>query len=181
MRQLNTLQRFSSGSYSSQNQKGAVLIVSLVLLLVMTLIGVASIDSSQLQSQMARNSLFSQNLHQASLNEIQAQREALKGTDYLEEVTTSQVDILTAGHPGITKDSKGIVLTDSSSITHDPDDNYTQSGAVAFIGNTAPPSGYSLGLYIGKSYEVYAATVVAGTSSESDQTQGLTRVAPENN
>jgi Tfp pilus assembly protein PilX len=47
---------------SYKRSEGAVLLVSLVLLTVMTMIGVAAIDSQTLQSQMARNSLFAQNL-----------------------------------------------------------------------------------------------------------------------
>ena len=70
-------------------QQGAVLMVSLILLLVMTLLGIAAIDLSQLQSQMARNSLLSQYLHQIAYSEIQAQVKALADPDYLDSVTTS--------------------------------------------------------------------------------------------
>jgi type IV pilus assembly protein PilX len=159
-----------------QSQQGAVLIVSLVLLLVMTIIGVAAIDSTQLQSQMARNSLFAQNLHQASLSEIQVQDTKLKGTAYVEQITISTTDILATDYKCIT--SNGVGVTYNTGTSASAGIKYDQSGAVTFIGNAPPPSGYSLGTYIGKRYEICAISEVPGTSAKSEQTQGLTRVAP---
>ena len=72
----------------------------------------------------------------------------------------------------------GLILTDALSATHNANDDYTQSGAIAFIGNTAPPSGYSLGSYIGKNYEIYIVAESTRTQSTSKQTQGLSRIAP---
>lgn len=159
-------------------QQGAVLMVSLILLLVMTLLGIAAIDLSQLQSQMARNSLLSQYLHQIAYSEIQAQVKALADPDYLDSVTTSTTTLEKLQHQGLSKDGVGLILTDALSATHNANDDYTQSGAIAFIGNTAPPSGYSLGSYVGKNYEIYIVAESTRTQSTSKQTQGLSRIAP---
>lgn len=162
------MQRRSS---SYQKSQGAVLLVSLVLLTAMTIIGVAAIDSSSLQSQMARNSLYAQNLYQKSLSEIEAQYEKLKGSDYLTSVLTAVTTVGPDNDPGLT-------IGDYSAETHDPNDAYTQAVTVSFTGNGPPPSGYSVGIFIGKNFEVNSVSTVAGTGSESDQTQGLNYPAP---
>jgi Tfp pilus assembly protein PilX len=156
---------------SYRHSQGAVLLVSLVLLTAMTIIGVASIDSATLQSQMARNSLYAQNLYQKSLSEIEGQYEKLKGSDYLESILTSVTTVGPDNDPGIT-------IGDSGAATHDAYDAYTQSVTVSYTGNGPPPSGYSVGIFIGKNFEVNSVSTVAGTGSESDQTQGLNYPAP---
>lgn len=162
------IQRRSASHHKSQ---GAVLLVSLVLLTAMTIIGVASIDSATLQSQMARNSLYAQNLYQKSLSEIEAQYEKLKGSDYLTSILTAVTTIGPDNDPGIS-------ITDANVETHDVNDAYTQSVSVAFTGNGPPPSGYSVGIFIGKNFEVNSVSTVTGTGSTSDQTQGLNYPAP---
>ncbi|MDG1773495.1 MAG: hypothetical protein P8H32_08695 [Oceanicoccus sp.] len=167
----------------NQFQQGAVLIVSLILLLVMTLLAIVAMDTSQLQSQMAHNSLLSQHLHQIAFSEIQAQAKALENSDYLEKITTATRNITVLNYEGLSKDGVGVTLTDTQTLTHNADDAYTLSGAVVFTGNTAPPSGYSLALYVGKSYEIYTVAQYSNKQSDSKQsgskqTQGLNRIAP---
>ena len=163
--------------HSRYHQQGAVLMVSLILLLVMTLLGIAAIDSSQLQAQMARNSLLSQRLHQIAFSEIQAQTTALENLDYVHSVTTSTTAPEALQYQGLSSNSMGLTLVDTLSATHDSS-LYTLSAAIAFIGNTAPPSGYSLNLYVGKNYEIYTVAKSTTTQSASRQTQGLNRIAP---
>ena len=155
---------------SYKKSQGAILVVSLILLLVMTLVGISAIDTSSLQSQMARNSLFAQSLYQASRSEIEAQYEKLKGLPYLESVMISNT-AESDGNPTIT-------MADSQVETYNANDPYQQTAAVTFTGDSTPPSGYSLGLFVGKNFEVDALSQVAGTGSKSDQTQGLNYPAP---
>jgi type IV pilus assembly protein PilX len=162
---------------SYRHSQGVILLVSLILLLAMTLIGVAAIDSSSLQSQMSRNSLFARNLYQASLSEIQAQHREMDDLDYLESIHGSATEIPDT-ITGITTTGPGLQIADVGILTRSATDPFDQSANVVFSGTSSPPSGYSLGLYIGMSYEVNAISEVAGTSSQSDQTQGLKRVAP---
>jgi len=137
----------------------------------MTLIGVAAIDTSALQSQMSRNSLYARNLYQKSLSEIEAQYEKMKGSQYLSKVITAS--------PLPSKDNEpGLEIVDSAVETYSAGDPYSQSVVVSFSGNGPPPSGYSLGLFIGKYFEVDSISEVTGTGSQSDQTQGLNYPAP---
>jgi hypothetical protein len=137
----------------------------------MTIIGVASIDSATLQSQMARNSLYAQNLYQKSLSEIEAQYEKLKGLDYMNSVSNAVTTVGPDNNPGLT-------LNDYAAETYDANDAYTQSVTVSYTGEGPPPTGYSFGIYIGRNYEVNSASTVVGTGSESDQTQGLIYPVP---
>lgn len=157
-----------------RKSQGAVLMVSLILLLVMTLIGVAAIDTSVLQSQMTRNSLYARNLYQKSLSEIEAQYEKMKGSQYLSNVLTAS--------PLPSKDNDpGLELADTAVETYSANDPYSQSVVISFSGNGPPPSGYSLGLFIGKHFEIDSRSTVTGTGSKSDQTQGLNYPAPATN
>ncbi|ARN72842.1 PilX N-terminal domain-containing pilus assembly protein [Oceanicoccus sagamiensis] len=157
-----------------KNHQGAVLIVSLILLLLMTLLGITAMDSSQLQSQMARNSLQSQTLYQYAFSEIQQQFKALENPDRLKAVTHSNKVILVSAYTGLSIDGVGITITGHEK------DNYTLSGAINFIGITAAPPGYSLDLYNTLNYEINIVAAQNHSHSKSDQTQGVSRVIPVN-
>ncbi|WP_101759670.1 PilX N-terminal domain-containing pilus assembly protein [Oceanicoccus sp. KOV_DT_Chl] len=124
-------------THSYTHSQGAILIVSLILLLVMTLIGVASIDSSQLQSQMASNSLHQQNQYQRSLNEIRAQQLDLNRPARLSTVTASTTTFNAT--KGITTKSVGISIADNEMLTGDSTDAYDQYAFIVFSGDSVPP------------------------------------------
>lgn len=63
-----------------RKQSGATLIVVMVILLVMTLLGLASTADSRLQLIMARNSQFQTAAHTAALSEINAQIDDINRT-----------------------------------------------------------------------------------------------------
>ncbi|MFA7552719.1 MAG: PilX N-terminal domain-containing pilus assembly protein [Spongiibacteraceae bacterium] len=161
---------------SYHHAQGAVLIVSLILLLAMTLIGVAAIDSSSLQSQMATNNQRARSLYQATLSEIQAQYRKLAGLDYLNSVKNSATSISDT-LPGVSIGGPGLILTGDDIITARP--TLTQEAYIVFTGeNNAPLSGYSLNDFGVYSYEINAISEVTGTNTQSDQTQGLQRPVP---
>ncbi len=162
-----------------RHSKGAVLIVSLILLLAMTLIGVAAIDSSSIQALMAANSQQSRNLYQASLSEIQAQYRKMDSLVYLTQLKNSSTTITRDTHRGISFTGPGISLMDSDFITGSDEDAYTQSGFVTFAGNNdAALKGFSLNDYQVFHYEINTISTVTGSHSMSNQTQGLGRIAP---
>lgn len=172
-------------THSYHRSQGVILLVSLILLLAMTLIGVSAIDSGSLQSQMSRNSLNARNLYQKSLSEIQAQHERLNRDSGVElgRINNSTTVFVPNAVEGITNTTAndplhGVAIAETDLITASAADNYDQSALIVFAGNSPPPSGYSLGIYIGKSYEVNTIATVSGTSSTSNQTQGMKRVAP---
>ena len=64
---------------SPRRQSGVTLIVVMVILLVVTLLGLASTSDSRLQLAMARNSQFQTAAHTAALSEINAQIDDING------------------------------------------------------------------------------------------------------
>lgn len=153
-----------------KNSRGAILLVSLLLLLVMTLIGIGAIDNSLLQGNMARNSFESRSLYQRALSEIEAQYQKMQALPYLEKA--EEMTSVIGG------DISGMNIVDSQTQTYDPSDSITQNAELKHLGNGPPPSGFSVELYIGKNYEIDSTAEIAGTGSLSSQTQGLTYPAP---
>lgn len=137
----------------------------------MTIIGVAAIDTSALQSQMTRNSLYARNLYQKSLSEIEAQFKKTNDLEFMTEIMTGE-DIASLDNDA------GIEVLESDLETYDPNDPYSQSLTFTYVGEGPPLSGYSLGLYVGRNFEIDSISIVDGTGSESDQTQGLNYPAP---
>jgi hypothetical protein len=73
----------------------------------------------------------------------------------------------------------GIKIEDAQTETYKNDDAYTQTVTIAYIGDGPPPTGYSIGIFEGKNFEVSSIAEVADTGSKSDQTQGLNYPAPK--
>lgn len=69
-RHMNTNRPVTKSSPTKMKQRGAVLIISLLVLLVLTLIGVSSLDSSILEEKMASNSQISTTAFQSAESAI---------------------------------------------------------------------------------------------------------------
>lgn len=67
---MNTLRRSSPANH--QSQRGAALVIGLILLLVLTLLAVSGMNTATLELQMAGNNQFSQNAFQAAETGIEA-------------------------------------------------------------------------------------------------------------
>ena len=131
----------------ARRQKGAALVVGLILLMVLTLLAVTGMNTATLELQMAGNAQYSENAFQASEMGIeQALRDAkVKG------VNTSNVDPeKTVDMPGSTIDKYKILTT------------HTWENGVTAV----PAGGFSIGF--GKGYSAYHFDVSStGTSSRS--------------
>lgn len=159
-----------------KNQNGAILIVAIVLLLAMTLLSVSAVDGLSLQSQMARNSIESQTLYQISLSDIQHQFNRLRDPRFREHVRASSA---ITDNPSASQQQSGIRLTERDMQPLQRSIQYDRSGKIVLMqGDTAPLSGYSLNGFPVHHYEIHIVTRLPGTSSESNQTQGVAHVAP---
>lgn len=73
-------------------QRGAALVIGLILLMVLTLLAVSSMNTSSLELQMAGNTQFSQNAFQAAETGIeQAMRSGVYNTNVVNTVATTPV------------------------------------------------------------------------------------------
>lgn len=145
----------------ARHQEGATLIVSLILLLVLTIVGISTIESVNLQSLMARNSQFQVESYQVALSEIEAQLEAL-------EVDLGPLtDAVTEGTETRTGDD----------IVMQPD-HFDQTVIYTYAGEGLPPPGYSVDIYVGRLFELNSRAQMDNTGIFSDQTQGLNYAGP---
>jgi len=124
--------------------------------------GVSSIESVNLQTNMARNSQFNIHAYQVALSEINAQLAALN-TDM-----SSLNQAVINGSEAQTGDA----------LQMQPD-NFTQTVAFSYIGTGLPPTGYSVDTYIGRRFELDSRAQVSSTGIASDQTQGLNYAGPK--
>ena len=145
-------------------QRGAVLVVSLLLLLILTLIGVASMETVVMQSQMSRNSQFSHEAFQIALSEIEGQLDSYQiditplistVNSATDTTTLAAADFTMAGEIG----------------------NFAQSGQLTHVGEGVA-SGTSWGCCVAYKFELNSTANLAGTGSRSDQTQGFEYTAP---
>jgi|GEM_PF-2960505 len=67
----------NSGTKTIKNQRGATLIVVLVILIVMTFLGLGAMSDTNLQLAMVRNSQFQTGVYTAALTEINAQLDVI--------------------------------------------------------------------------------------------------------
>lgn len=163
-----------------QRQNGAVLFVSLMLLIVMSIIGVTAISGTSMEERMAHN-------YQHTALSFQATESAIQS-------------IINAGDPGgagefenpfydvdedplVSSMNAGInVVTPTITVDMDPDDHLGSASlitdsVVIFRGATNCP-GASYGALVCVNFTVEVEGKIAATSTEVGHTQGITRPAP---
>jgi type II secretory pathway component PulK len=162
-------------------QQGATLLVALILLLVMTLVGIGAGDTAIMQMQMSRNSQFEQEAYQIALSEIQSQFVGF--TEDLAPLTTAMNNYADADNgDDITEDgvepltgSELLMAAEAAAI------NAEQEAALVFVGDGAPPSGFTIGSFVGKRFDLNSDATIGGTSIGSSQTLGMNFAAPKGN
>jgi type IV pilus assembly PilX-like protein len=157
-------------------QQGATLLVALVLLLVMTMIGVGAGDTATMQLQMSRNSQFEQEAYQLALSEVGAQyvsygedldplTTALSATAGVGDVTVDGVEPLTG--------AELLMAAEATAL------NAVQTGELVYSGDGTPPSGFTIGSFVGKRFDLNTQATIASSSIGSSQTLGINFAAPK--
>ena len=147
---------------SISQQRGATLMVSLVLLLVLTVIGISAVHNTSLQSRMSLNSQFQVQAHQVALSEINAQ------------IVDLEQDL------GVLDDTllNGLQERTGDDVFMQPD-KYEQTVSFEYQGEGLPPVGYSVDAYVGRLYELNSRAQLDNTGIFSDQTQGFNYAGPK--
>ena len=186
-------------------QSGATLIVVMVILLVMTLLGLASTADSRLQLIMARNSQFQTAAHTAALSEINAQiddinrttgdvddiiRNLLNATPSINtntNITSRQLRSGIDSDNAITRFLRGLLGSTASGTTPRPilgsdKDHYDSSLIIREpdINVRLPVSGMSLGEsgIKWRRMEFESMAQLNNTDFKSEQVQGFRYLAP---
>ena len=159
-------------------QSGATLLVSLVMLMVLTIIGVSSIEDLSLQNNMTRNSQLKMQAFNTSLSESEAQipqlfnsiatlQAAMNATDSTEPVAAASLVMPSAANPF----QQTVTVIHIPVATDAADTTGFDQGAVV-------AGGYSLDAITKESFELNSISELVSSGSKSDQLQGLRYTAP---
>jgi hypothetical protein len=168
----------TSLSSSRYRQQGAVLIVSLLMLIVLTIIGISALTNSGMETRMAHNFQHSQIVFQAaetSIDKVLVAGTSVDNPFYVE-----------ANDPMVTSMSKGIDDTTTavtySSTELDPADHLgeasissTNTVVYKAVGNCP---GTSFGELVCHKFEVISAANIVATGARATHTLGFARAAP---
>jgi type IV pilus assembly protein PilX len=135
---------------NARRQRGAALVVGMILLMVLTLLAISGMNTATLELQMAGNAQYSENAFQAAETGVE---EALRDAR-VNGVNTANVDPeVEAAVPGSTTDDYKI------RTLHDPDNGVTK----------VPSGGFSMG--VGKGFSAYHFDITSTGTSSRDATQ----------
>ena len=162
-------------------QSGATLLVSLIMLLILTIIGVSSIEDMSLQSNMTRNSQFKMQAFNTSLSESEAQipllfnqiailQSAMNASDSTQRIADADLVMVTADKSINPFDQTVDVIHIPTEVASGDDTNFTQATAVS--------GGYSMGSITKENFELNSISTLPSSGSKSDQLQGLRYTAP---
>lgn len=159
---------------------GAVLVVALVLLLMMTLLGVSSIDTLSLHTQMVRNSNTQQILHQQVSNELQSQFQHLADQQFRRRILASATD--TTNHSSRSsgsEDASGALALDDSDFFSAVTDAHTMNGSITYRHQSnGRLSGYSLGRFSITHYNITVTAASTNNAQRSSQSLGVAHITP---
>lgn len=146
----------------SRHQRGAVLLVSMIMLLVLTLIGVSAMSTATIEEKMAANAQQKAITFQAAESAID---DTIDDTALLSTAISSASPVSSSVSLGFT----GVTATSMTELL-----------------GQAPAPGYSLGSgsqtqFVAYSFEVVGTGTLIGTSLTTDAEQGIIRIAPGGN
>ena len=154
-------------NHSARNQGGATLVVCLVILTILTFLGVNSMTDSGLQSAMVRNNQLSLMAYNTALSEINAQVDNMN----LNAQTDVLLDALTDADGLREFEFEEILL---STIDHP----FTQGLTIEYLYEGASWTGNEVGTFRELFFEIESDAALEGTSTRSDQVQGISYIAP---
>jgi len=149
-----------------KSQNGAVLIVSLVMLTILTIIAIGTISDTNLQSNMARNNQISLNAFNLALSELKAQFQSSKDNGQIDGMNYQQKlsDIYQTETPH--------EILPADMLMASPDNKFTQTGSISFIREGICGGGNEIG-NSALIYEVNSTSRLDNTGINSDQSFGI--------
>lgn len=158
------MKRFQLTQPVSQ-QRGAALIVCLILLLILTITGTAAIEDLSLQTNMARNSQFHMQAFHTAASEINGQLIKLGSNEApLTSAMTSATGVLQ--------------LTGSEIVMSATDTPFEQEVAVRYEGYAGSAPGCRLDVCAGYHFEMDSTAKLENSGTRSEQVQGLLFTGP---
>ena len=151
----------------SRHTQGAALIICLIILLVASFIATRGATTADLQISMARVEQYGLYVFDLARSELKAQFKTIEGDQ------TEIVVVL------------NLPEDQAKDVSHlhemQPGAAYDQEIYYTYRGERTVPPGFSVDKYTGHHFTVRSVANVSQTTTQSDQTLGLTYLAPENN
>jgi hypothetical protein len=147
-------------------QRGAVLIVSLVMLTILTIIAVGTITDTNMQSNMARNSQISLRAFNVALSELKAQFQASRDNEQINDVAYQQL------LSNIYQTNTDHVVEPADLQMNTADNPFTQGVTISFIREGVCGGGNEIG---GSAliFEINSTSSLDNTGINSDQSFGV--------
>lgn len=149
-----------------KSEKGAVLIVSLVMLTILTIIAVGTMTDTNLQTNMARNSQISLRAFNVALSELKAQFQASRDNDQIEGMSYQQM----LSNIYQTETDHQVLPADFQ--MSGADNPFRQTVTISFLREGICGGGNEIG---GSAliYEINATSMLDNTGINSDQSFGI--------
>lgn len=129
MKGLPTTSNNNSLPTTGKNQRGAVLIISLVMLTILTIIAMGTMTDTNLQTNMAKNNQISLSAFNSALSELRAQHESsanqgvIDGINYVKKL----------GY--IKQTGTTFPIAQGDLLTTSANNPFSQEASISFIGN----------------------------------------------
>ena len=160
-----------------KRQRGAVLIVCLIMLTILTIIAVGTVDDIGFQSQMTRNTQIQMDTFNVAMSELNGQYDEIRQDEtLLQQALVADNDYsITLTNDQLTQASTENPYTQTVSVEFlDPDTTDNASIEAQMhgdeIGSSETPTAYN--------FEVHSRAELTDTSIGSNQTMGVSRVKP---
>jgi Tfp pilus assembly protein PilX len=168
-------------NHQANRQAGSALIVSLVILLILTIIGVSSIGSTNLEERMAQNfentAITFQAAESAITNIIDSSDPGGAGANsnpFYDQTTDPIVTAMTAG----LNDTSTVISDNLDPDGHLSNASLTSSSTVVYKGNSGICPEASAGPFTCYYFEITSEANIPELSTKATHVQGIYRVAP---
>ena len=148
---------------SKKKQEGSLLLMTMMVLLMFVFSGLFVMETAMLEEITVSNEQRHLQVHQVAFGELVAQIDSLESTP----------NIL---NNAITSDQTLTIISNPAGCTTAGE--VCQTATLRYAGQTPPPAGYSIGNYVGLSYEIDSIATLDEVSARSSQTVGFTYVVP---
>lgn len=145
-------------------QHGVVLIISLLILLVVTLLGVSTLRSTSMEDRMSANTQHLATTFQTTESMIHATMADNSRDDGV------FADAISSG------DTQNVTLT--GYIPQQLNNNITGTATVVYLGGTIPVPGSSLGVIVGYPHDITSTATMSTTGANTTHRQGVGFLAP---
>ena len=169
---MSRLQKKHLGKPRLHKQSGAVLIVSLVMLTILTIIAVGTATDIGFQSNMARNNQISLHAFNVALSELRGQYQASKDNHQINGIPYQQL------LANIRQSTNSYPVEDADILMASEDNDFVQTVAISFVREGVCGGGNQVG-NTALIFEMNSTSSLENTGISSNQTLGICYPKPQ--